>query len=116
MSVRHCVARNCDVKAGQGIPLYSFPLSDRQRRQQWLRIIGLRENDITVRSCICQRHFDPACIMPNGQLFSDALPSVLTRKRKWPGRDTASGEHFPEQVCYFSIFLISCLSVTIIMC
>ena len=41
---------------GGSVSMHRFP-ADETKRQQWLRVVGLTDDDITVNSRICSQHF-----------------------------------------------------------
>lgn len=52
--------------------LFRFP-TDQSRREQWLKVLGLKASDITKTSCICSWHFLSGD-SPSLDMLEDGLP------------------------------------------
>ncbi|XP_056282451.1 uncharacterized protein LOC130201450 isoform X2 [Pseudoliparis swirei] len=79
--VQFCLAYGCDASSyvHPQLSFHRFP-KDAERRRRWLVLSQRDEGSLRTNSCLCSRHFEPACFSPSegGQptLSPDAVPTV----------------------------------------
>ncbi len=83
MGKRSCVVPKCSTKEGDKISLFAIPtdMAVGGRREQWRRILGVTEENLSTSTCVCRKHFDDADVssIPNGseRLRPAALPKII---------------------------------------
>ncbi|XP_029282712.1 uncharacterized protein LOC115005056 isoform X2 [Cottoperca gobio] len=79
--VHFCLAYGCDASSyvHPELSFHRFP-KEAERRRSWLAVAQRDEGSLRTNSCLCSRHFEPACftLSEEGQLTlaPDAVPTI----------------------------------------